>query len=497
MPAIKQKISILSILIVMLSSSVLSAEPLATLAKLVNSQAQAHPGLSGAYVLERGEDALYARAWIADKAEKTIDVQYFIWSTDNIGILASEALLRAAERGVKVRAIVDDFLIDAPSRSLVALAMHPNISIKIYNPKHKVGTNFIKRIWNVVTNFRGVNQRMHNKTFTADGVVAIAGGRNMADEYFDYDKEYNFRDRDVLVAGPVVNNISKSFQAYWDSDLSILAEELLGTTAYWMTKEEAKTVYQQLHDYAASPNNYDNHAKDAINSIPGKFSKVFSGMLWTNVHFFADVPGKNNNTFLLGGGGSITTSLARLARSAEKSITIQSPYLVMSDKAIALFDELIKKGVKIRISTNSLSATDNLPAYSGYKRQRKELLEMGVDIYEFKPYPVVRKAIMQRHTKLKAYNPVFAIHAKTMVVDGESLFIGTYNLDPRSENLNTEIGLLLYNKPLARKVEKSIEVDMQSGNSWDARVENGDSEAGLVKRTRSIFWQLLPLDPIL
>src|SRR4030095_11707614 len=192
----------------------------------LDEQVAAHPGQSGSYVLDTGAEALIARAWLADPAEPTLDVQYFIWSTDNVGILAAESLLRAAERGVKVRVIVDDLLIDAPDESLLALAHHPNIDIRIYNPKSSVGTPVQKRVVNVTTDFRGVNQRMHNKILLIDGKVAITGGRNMADEYFDYDHEYNFRDRDVLLVGTVVNTMSASFEQFWASPLSVPVEEL-------------------------------------------------------------------------------------------------------------------------------------------------------------------------------------------------------------------------------------------------------------------------------
>ncbi len=176
-------------------------------------QIAAHPNKTGVYVLDKGEDALIARAWLADYAKQTIEVQYFIWSNDNIGTLASEALLRAAGRGVKVRVIVDDLLIKAPDQTLLALALHPNIDIKIYNPQHSVGVPFHKRLLNIVTDFRGVNQRMHDKTFIVDGAIAITGGRNMATEYFDYNHSYNFRDRDVLLLGKDVALIESSFKA--------------------------------------------------------------------------------------------------------------------------------------------------------------------------------------------------------------------------------------------------------------------------------------------
>ncbi len=169
---------------------------------------------TGIYILEKGEEALLGRAWLAQHAEKTIDIQYFIWSTDNIGTLAAEMLLRAADRGVTVRVLVDDFLIDAEDNTLLLLAAHPNVHIRIYNPKYTVGTSFFRRIANLVFDFRDTNQRMHDKTAIFDGLAGITGGRNMADEYFDFDQEYNFRDRDILLLGPTVQDMSANFTEF-------------------------------------------------------------------------------------------------------------------------------------------------------------------------------------------------------------------------------------------------------------------------------------------
>ena len=182
---------------------------------------------TGAYILEKGEEALMARAWLAQHAQHSIDVQYFIWSTDNIGILAAEMLLAAADRGVKVRVLVDDFLIDAEDKSLALLAAHPNVLIRIYNPKHKVGTSTFGRIINAIMDFRGINQRMHDKTAIFDSVAGITGGRNMADEYFDFDHEYNFRDRDILLLGAAVKDMRINFDEFWVSSLSVPVEDLL------------------------------------------------------------------------------------------------------------------------------------------------------------------------------------------------------------------------------------------------------------------------------
>ncbi len=183
---------------------------------------------TGVYILEKGEEALMGRAWLTQHAQQSIDIQYFIRSTDNIGILAAEMLLEAANRGVSVRVLVDDFLIDAEDETLLLLAAHPNVRIRIYNPKYSVGTSLPGMIANAVMDFRGTNQRMHDKTAIFDGVAGITGGRNMADEYFDFDPDYNFRDRDVLLLGPAVNDMSSNFDEFWSSSLAVPVEELMG-----------------------------------------------------------------------------------------------------------------------------------------------------------------------------------------------------------------------------------------------------------------------------
>ena len=468
----------------------------------IENQIAAHDGLTGALVLDTGEEALLARAWLADHARQTIEVQYFIWSTDNIGILATEALLRAAERGVKVRVIVDDLLIDAPDKTLLALALHPNVSIHIYNPKHSVGTPIQKRILNVVTDFRGVNQRMHDKTFIVDGKVAITGGRNMADEYFDYDQEYNFRDRDILVLGKVVERMVWSFDRFWRSELSVSVKDRFDGFGLMQKNVsvddvEVKQIYQELHEYAQSPKNFAPEVRKMVENVPEDFEALTKEVVWAKAKFISDTPGKNNRTFSLGGGGITTDQLAKLVDNSKSKIVIQSPYLILSEDAEALFRRTRERGVSIQISTNSLASTDNLQAFSGYKNQRQDLLDMGLQIFEYKPNPVIQEQLFHRYEVIKQEKPIFAIHAKTMVIDSETVFIGTYNLDPRSENLNTEVGVIIRNKPLAKIVEDSIQEDMKPTNSWNALYDNPDEQNSSWKQLRVFFWQLMPIKPLL
>jgi cardiolipin synthase C len=451
----------------------------------IDDQIAARAGQSGAYVLETGAHALIARYWLAENARESIEVQYFIWSTDNIGILAAEALLRAAGRGVKVRVIVDALLIDAPDESLLALARHPNVDIRIYNPK---------RIWSVLGDFRGFNQRMHDKTLIVDGRIAITGGRNMAAEYYDYNRDYNFRDRDVLLLGEVVKPMRASFERFWASELSVQAEAL--NEHLRLSAEDVQRIYRELHDYAREPGNFAPEVRGAIAAAPAAFDAVAKDVVWGKVDFISDPPGKNDVRGLRGGGAS-AAALGRLVESARERVVIQSPYLVASDRAFELLRHARARGVQVRISTNSLASTDNIQAFSGYRNQRARLLAMGLEIFEYRPDPQVQHELMQRSSAAQRKAPIFSLHAKTMVVDRRLTYIGTFNFDPRSENLNTEVGVIIDSERLARSVEAAIETDMRPANSWNAATDDPDGQVGLLKRGRTRFWQLMPIKPLL
>ena len=403
---------------------------------------------------------------------------------------------------MRVRVIVDDLLIDAPDKSLLALARHPNIDIRIYNPQSSVGVPLHKRLLNVLTDFRGVNQRMHDKTLIVDGKVGITGGRNMAAEYFDYNHEYNFRDRDALLLGEAVKAMRASFERFWNSELSVKVEELydgwgLMQSNVRVNDEEIQRVYRELHEYAKLLENFAPEVRAAIVATPESFARLAQQMSWGKVDFISDRPGKNENQFRLDGGGHTAAALAQLVQGARERIVIQSPYLVLSDKAMDLFRQITARGVTVRINTNSLASTDNLAAFSGYRNQRDRLLKMGLQIYEYKPAPDVQLKLMQRSATATGKPPVFSLHAKTLVVDSKIVYIGTFNFDPRSENLNTEVGAIIHDPALARAVEASIETDMAPANSWDAGRDDPDQYVSLAKRSKARLFQLMPLKPLL
>jgi len=446
---------------------------------------------TGVYVLEQGTEAMLSRAWLSEHAQQTIDVQYFIFSTDNIGLIATDYLVKAAERGVKVRILVDDIMVDANGGELLKLAAHQNLSIKIYNPMANIGKNIFEKVVNLTTDFHGLNQRMHNKTFTVDGKISITGGRNVADEYFGYDHKFNFRDRDVLLLGGMTNDIQDSFNLFWADSLSVSVENLV------TSKNKINTNYNALHQYACDPTNFVPKVRDKIKNLPAAFKNIEqSGDLhWIKgVEYISDLPGKNDGSKFLGGSGLSTQKLIALVKNAKKSVIIQTPYLVTTDLSKNIFKTLVDKGVKVKIITNSLASNDNLEAFSGYQRDRKALLKTGVKIYEFKPDAQIRQKIMSDVMQKQLQEiPIFGLHAKSMVIDDEITVIGTFNLDPRSANLNTESITVIPSKKISMVVKAGMLEEMQPENAWQTTLEwNPDGEESILKQLGVKLRRIVP-----
>jgi len=436
---------------------------------------------TGVYILEQGTEAMLTRAWLSEQAQETIDVQYFIFSADNIGLIAIDFLVKAAERGVKVRLLVDDIMIEAKGHELLKLAAHENLSIKIYNPMTNIGKNIVDKIVNLTTNFHGLNQRMHNKTFTVDGKVSITGGRNIADEYFGYDHQYNFRDRDVLTLGGITSNIQTSFNLFWNDPLSISVDKLIST------KDIINTNFDALHQYACNPANFVPKVRKQIHNLPEVFKEIEQAeqLHWIkDVEYISDIPGKNDGNKFLGGGGLSTQRLITLLQNAKKSVTIQTPYLITTDLGKDLLKTLVNNGVDVKILTNSLASNDNLEAFSGYQRDRKALLKTGAKIYEFKPDSLIRQKVMSDVMQGKLQEmPIFGLHAKSMVIDDEITVIGTFNFDPRSANLNTESITIIPSKKVSISVKAGMLEEMLPENAWQTTLEwNPDGEETILKR---------------
>jgi phosphatidylserine/phosphatidylglycerophosphate/cardiolipin synthase-like enzyme len=448
---------------------------------------------TGVYILEQGIEAMLSRAWLTEHAEQTIDVQYFIFSTDNIGLIAIDYLVKAADRGIRVRILVDDIMVDASGSELKTLAAHKNISIKIYNPMANIGKNLFDKVLNLTTNFHQLNQRMHNKTFTVDGKVAITGGRNVADEYFGYDHQYNFRDRDVLLIGGITTKVQASFEQFWQNKLSVNVTDLV--------KEKMPKGYvpnfEPLHQYACNPLNFVASVRNKIKDMPKAITAIQQQqqLQWLdNVEYISDLPGKNNANMFLAGGGLSTEKLVALLQSANKSVVIQTPYLITTKATRKILKTLVDKGVSINILTNSLASNDNLEAFSGYQRDRKALLKTGVHIFEFNPDAKIRQKVMSEvMQKQLTQAPIFGLHAKSMVIDDSTAVVGTYNFDPRSANLNTENFVIIASTKIALEIKQGMLEEMQPENAWKITLDwNPDGEVDLIKQLKVKLRRIVP-----
>lgn len=450
--------------------------------------------LTGTYVLEDGSGSMVARAWLTQYAEKTIDVQYFIFSMDNVGLIACDYLIKAADRGVKVRIIVDDIMVDADIEDILMFNSHKNISVKIYNPGVNLGKNIFGKIKKFTTDFKSANQRMHNKTFLVDDKIVITGGRNIADEYFDYDHEYNFRDRDILLMGKAVKQVKNSFSDFWNSEFSKDVAEIVEVDSELVYEDNR---FNRLHEYACNPDNFWPQIRQRIKNLPDTFNKIKKSgdLVWLeDVQFISDIPGKNNGSNVMIGGGASTSALIELVQKAKISIDIQSPYLITTELSRNLFKKAVDRGVKVRILTNSLASTDNLEAFSGYQEDREELLKTGVRIFEFRPDAAKRMSIMTGELQETLdHQPVFGLHAKSMVIDKKTTVIGTFNLDPRSANLNTECIVVVKSNKISAGVLSGMNEEFLPENSWETTLQyNPDKEVGKFKRLKTWTRRIIP-----
>lgn len=399
------------------------------LGKAALPMVQAHPGKSGVFALADGRDAFAARVLLADASECSLDVQYYIWNGDKTGTLLFEALRRAADRGVRVRLLLDDNNTAGLDTVLAALNSHPNIEVRLFNP-------FMHRRWRVLsflTDFRRLNRRMHNKSFIADRQACIIGGRNVGDEYFDAGQGVSFVDLDVLAIGPVVEDVSIDFERYWSSESSYPAERVLARVSQTAIAEVSAAAARVEKDPAAVA-----YMRAIANS---KYvQQVLAGELafkWSTVQMVSDNPAKGLG--LARDEELMWTRLKQVLQTPRLELELVSPYFVPGRDGVEYFSTLARQGIKVRILTNSLAATDVAAVHSGYARRRKPMLEAGVEIFEMEPE--FSFAPTKAHGALGSSNA--SLHAKTFSIDRSRVFVGSFNFDPRSQRLNTELGFVI------------------------------------------------------
>ena len=407
---------------------------------------KAHPGESGFRPLRNGVDALLARMVLAEAAERSLDVQYYIWHDDLTGRLFANALLRAADRGVRVRVILDDVGARANDETLLHLDAHANIEIRLFNP---VASRSFRSL-GMLADFSRVNRRMHNKAFIADNQRAILGGRNIGDEYFEAQSEVAFGDLDVLTVGPGVSDVSESFDRFWNAPVSIPVSALLGrsgeTAGLDALRAELAAFVETQRD---SP-----YVTQATARLAEKMAAAGEGFYWGKAHLLYDDPAKVTQSPEVT-EGHLLPQFADLGSQVQNELLIVSPYFIPGEAGVAWLRGLVNRGVRVTVLTNSLAATDVGAVHAGYQRYRQALLEAGVRLYELKPEAIEYERAKRGKGGISGSRA--SLHAKTFVFDRRAVFIGSLNLDPRSIRLNTEIGVVCESAPLAEELAGTLE----------------------------------------
>ncbi|MCW3071287.1 MAG: phospholipase family protein [Bacteroidetes bacterium] len=445
---------------------------------------------TGIYTLENGGQSLASRLWFIDHSQKTIDIQYYSFAKDVTGTIAWDHIVRAADRGVKVRLLIDDAASRMRSHEIRLLDSHENIEIRVYNAGLMLG-RLDRRIKKLAGNFNRLLRRMHNKAVVFDGQACITGGRNIADEYFDYDDRFNFRDRDVLLMGKAVSEVKHSFEKFWNDTLTVIYSELSGKSK---NKYQDPARFDRLHEDAAK--NFSAGLREKIAAFPANLETAQEAgeFVWVDkACYISDDPGKNEGRKNRE-GGICTDSLVCLIQQAKTSIDIQSPYFITTETSKRLIREAVQRGVKIRLLTNSLASIDNIEAYSGYQKDRETILKAGVLIYEFRPDAKVRYKLMAPEVQAPLnYKPVYGFHSKTIIIDGYITVIGSYNFDPRSANYNTECISIIRSAEVARNLSKHIEEEFLPENAWPVTTGcNPDSKAGVKKCIKAASKRIFP-----
>jgi putative cardiolipin synthase len=413
------------------------------LGKRLVGLAEEHPDQAGFYPLSDGIDALSIRLLMAERAERTIDAQYYLIKSDIVGNAFIHALLRAADRGVRVRLLVDDIFTAGYDAGMAGLVSHPNFEIRIFNPFARRSARFMDGI----TSFSRINRRMHNKSFTVDNQVTLIGGRNIADEYFGARVDAKFADLDVLAIGPVVQDVSNMFDTYWNHERAapIAAFAKMPDDPAAELERVRAGLDQARQEIADSV--YAAAIRDQVLEYIETDTKPF---VWAPYTLAVDSPDKSFKS-KAAEADSIVTPLRESLQAAEKEMIIISPYFVPRKPGIKAITELQNRGIQVTIVTNSLAANNQSSVHGGYAPSRKPLLKAGAKIYEVRADATVSGSELTAASGAKA-----TLHTKAFVVDSKELFIGSFNFDPRSANINTELGVIIRSPELAEQFTAAV-----------------------------------------
>jgi putative cardiolipin synthase len=451
-----------------------------TLTKNLGHLSEAHPGKSGFYVLDNGLAAFLARAALIEGAGKTIDLQYYIIHLDLTGKLLMGFLLKAADRGVRVRLLVDDMYSGGKDFDAAAFSAHPNIEVRLFNPY--AGRSSFSRIFDYITDFSRVQRRMHNKMFIVDGVAAVVGGRNLGDEYFAAKEDVNFADADLLALGPVVHECGVEFDKYWNSDLAFPIEAFVSDPR---TDAHLKDVSAVLlsHIEAEKESVYAQRLSktDLLRQLKEKNLPV----TWAPAKLSYDLPEKITSHGKPEDGITLWPRLVPYLQDLKSELILVSPYFVPGDSGVAHIKALGNRGVNVRILTNSLASNDVSLVHGGYARYREAMLRSGVELYEVRATPDMQRG---RRSRERFGSAGASLHAKTFVFDRKVLFVGSANLDPRSRYLNTEVGMIVESPELAGRFASGFDSLVSPDFCFRVELEKTEAVPGEPAAEGEMIW---------
>jgi putative cardiolipin synthase len=428
-----------------------------TLGRQFAAAAQQHPGMSGYHIISAGADGFRMRAEMIDAAQRTLDLQYYIFRGDETGRLLTDHLERACERGVRVRVLVDDGDTIAGDQQLLRLLKHPSVELRIFNPASYRGHWLLLRRLEFVLKKRRLDYRMHNKLLVADNAEALIGGRNIGNQYFQIDPESQFADDDVFAVGPIVPELSKTFDEFWNSNLAIPAQALERHTREPIdaTSGTKKDGSGETPARQGKPGPIDYAALAATGEPFNSINSGKSPLAWAAAKLVYDSPDKKNVVKGAVGGRLIVPQVEDAMRAVKTETLIITPYLVPSPDEMKSLMELREHEARVRILTNSLESATEVSAQSGYEKYRVSMLQSGMELYEIRSRLGNTRGSGQSR-KVSRYGN-YALHAKVYEFDRHEVFFGSMNLDQRSQHINTEIGLIIDSPDLAQQTAHRFE----------------------------------------
>jgi putative cardiolipin synthase len=438
------------------------ADPEGTeLGRFFTSEMEAHPGKSGVVLVPTGEWGFRARSGLSNQAEKTIDVQYYIWEVDTAGIVLAERIFRAADRGVRVRMLLDHVTTKETDFKFARMDQHPNIEIRLFNPfanRRFRGLEFLFGL-------ERLNHRMHNKAFIVDNAIAVVGGRNIGDNYFGVDTAANFRDLDLAVVGPVVQDVSRSFDRYWNSEFAVPISAIIEER---LSEEEFQERKAKVYRWVAEVKDYPYPIDTTSDVVMAKLEEFRGDFIWAPAKALYDEPDKLETK-----EEDVADHLILLAKDKEHEVMIEAAYAIPGPEGVERARINKERGIPQRLLTNSLATNDVAAAHAGYAKYRRDLISNGLELYELRP----DANSVRNNWSLLAGRSKASLHTKASVVDRELVAIGSFNVDPRSIALNTEIVILVESPALAAQVLAYMEEGIRPENSYRVMLET-DAETG-------------------